>query len=471
MNPILRALGAGYTSSKILRYLRNVSPELASKVSVAMQAGYSADAILRFITRSGKKLHKELPEATKEPFNVAKAQAFGIPKEAKTAGKFALGAAGLAAAAPMLSRMAGSATGIADRLTDRIGGPPQLPGGPPQPSPIGPVPGPMGPVPGQQPSPPPTQAPIASGAPTPNTVEMMGMKDTVTNLVNIGNQPEQIAAVIKTIIRPGQRKWLEDHIKKGGMTVEDAVEQIASQISQQPQDMVREQSPIQQVQEPTIAPTQEQMVPEAQVVSEQKEMVEEPDISDIERDEKESMPLKEGSRVFLPSGSEGSIVSIKGDTAVVQVGDRKRKVPLNELSDVSEEFLKSVDDMIAGIPESERSAAVAWGSFVPSMTVGETTLPVMAIQYHDGSMYLYPEATQDDFDSIFGKAYSAKTTGENAWRAWTTGEASRGAGKHVITKRLEERFGKNYIRFSPEFDMMKKVRHAAKILEKRRKKR
>lgn len=169
----------------------------------------------------------------------------------------------------------------------------------------------------------------------------------------------------------------------------------------------------------------------------------------------------------LPDGRVGSITEEKQGIASVELPNgqiARRKV--SELDVESPELEEVIGDLVNMIPEKDRSSVLGFAQYnEPSK--------MMAVQFHSGDFYVYPEATKEQFEKIISNATHAKTSGENAYGLWSKGEESRGAGLHQVIKELEKDFGKNFIKFSVkggyEYPLTTLIREIQKRIEKKRK--
>ena len=74
MTAILQALNSGHAPQKILKYLAEHNPQLASQISSALQAGHSIDHVINFLSKNEKKLGQLIPpkkERNLNPFKEA----------------------------------------------------------------------------------------------------------------------------------------------------------------------------------------------------------------------------------------------------------------------------------------------------------------------------------------------------------------------------------------------------------------
>lgn len=527
MGPVIRALSAGYTPLAIVQFMAQVMPKFGRVVEKANDAGYSSSQILDVLNNVMRE-----PVSTwegtsgMEAKKVRDASIVGR-KIAGNAAKLGAGLIASLAVAPILSGML-SGSQVAsqpNQITPSSTAPlPQVPPGPP------PIP-PQSPQTGAAPQPPIGGAqtpgvPSSGGHGTPplpvnpmamdqkplvpedieqkKAYEMISSSMFGDKFKNLSDRvgPKDTADTLKWMLGDSARKHVRDFEKTSGKSWDQLIadahayhQQTRQQPVAQPQQIAQQSpnggqmaqsiaQPLPEIAHPTAQETPsikgKSALPTAALAHETAETPSaestEQTLTPIANVPKtkhwEGKPEK-GSKVFTSSGSEGTVDRINDDgSLVVDVNGKKKKMSADEVGTISEEFIDTVDSMLSQIPEDEKSAALSFASFVPDFTLGEEKAPMMALQFHDGSLYLYPHASMEDFEAITGQKYTAKTSGENAYHEWVQGESSRGGSFAVIKKHLEEKFGKNYVKLPPHYDQMAKVRHAAKILSARlRKKR
>ena len=250
-------------------------------------------------------------------------------------------------------------------------------------------------------------------------IKEMGLDKKIQNLLEANNSPEVISSAIKTMMSPGQKTWLKSQTNQ-------PIEEIVN-------DYLQTRTP--------------------------------------EEEKKEKL-------VALPDGKVGTLIDERQGIGSVELPDGK--VARRKLADMDEEppeLEKQITDLIASIPEDERSAVLAYASYTPDAEFDidgkNVKSSFMGVQFHNGDFYMYPGVTKSQFDKVVSKAVKAKTTGENLWHAWTAGKESRGAGMHQLIQELEKEFGKNFIKFkaSEGYDYFKRIREVVKKIEreKRRK--
>lgn len=192
----------------------------------------------------------------------------------------------------------------------------------------------------------------------------------------------------------------------------------------------------------------------------------------------EMNPFHGPKSTILPSGQLGEIESEKQGIATIRMPDgKKRTQKVSDLEFLEPGIERQIGDLLESLPEEGKSAPLAFASYTPSssLKVGgkELDSPFMVMQFHNGDMYVYPDVTKEQYDRIVSKATPAKTSGENAFHAWTKGEGSRGAGMREIITELEKEFGKNFIKFkaSEGYDYFKLIRETGKKITKERQRR
>lgn len=231
MNPVLKALMAGYGINQIVDFISNAIPGMGSKISKARNSGYSTEQIMNFIsqTMDNEKYPKNM---TANEIHALKSQKYGDMTK-KAAGAF--GAIGLGALGAGVASMAGDMgssqqenqsikpSAILPPLPNSpmqgqkgigfnpmqlqqqppqqlIGNTVQPPSPGPQPSPAPGMPNaPTGQTPnippGQVPQEPPTQNPIQAQD-SAKILDQMGIKEHVDTMLLAGNDPMSISKVI-----------------------------------------------------------------------------------------------------------------------------------------------------------------------------------------------------------------------------------------------------------------------------------
>ena len=427
MSAVSKALEEGYSPEEILTFLSNAYPKLGKKIKAATNSGYGVDAVLNVLSnvsapkRSHQGLSQQATHAAKRLEDI---------QSNKNLLKSGLQAAALTGG----GLLAGRALKNVPKLANLLG--------------RGAVP----PTPPQAASAPVAQTleTVAQVVPKPSSQNIKSELDTLKLTPKIEsllgrNRPEQIPAMLQKQISPEQIQQLESAI---GKPFPEIIQDYANQYLQKAQE-----KPF----------SRESLNQQFQTAEGQREQ-------EIQQ-EKEKL-------VALPDGKIGNLVEKKQGIASIRLPDGQvRRKSLSDVVEEPEGLENQITDLINNIPEDQRSAVLAFGSYNPGEEFtyeGKTyKIPMLGIQFHSGDFYLYPGVTQEQFNKILSKSVTAKTTGENPWHAWVAGKGSRGAGFAELKKELENEFGKNFIKFSAKggYDYFRLIRQIVQKLEreKRRK--
>jgi hypothetical protein len=161
---------------------------------------------------------------------------------------------------------------------------------------------------------------------------------------------------------------------------------------------------------------------------------------------------------ITPFGA-GEVVKETDKDSVVQVDNRLKKVPKQELELPSKEALMAVQDILQ-IPEIDRSSVVSLFTYDP-------TENKMYIQYHNGETYKYSDITPEEVEQIAAKNNIPITKGQNIYGAWSPEDKqSLGSAlfKYVLSNpkykkpKKGEEANPNYQKLETLYDYWKKLR-------------
>lgn len=443
MNPVLKALMAGYGINEVLGFISNAIPGMGSKISKARNSGYSTDQIIKFIgqTMDNEKYPKNM---SANEIHALKSQKYGdiTKKAAGTLGAIGLGAAG-AGIASMASGMGSpqqGATGAAIQPSailpplqnnpmqgqkgigfnpaqiqqqppqQLIQGTVQPPSPGPQPSPAPGMPNaptnqtPIVP-PGQEAQQPVAENPMQATQPQQSAeiLQQMGLKEHVDNMLQAGNQPLVISSIVSQKLPPQIRPQLQG-------LIEDYAANFQPQANQPPQDVqpTNNQTMPNSSKEDEIPPNNEVIPPVQEKIPTK---VKEPD--------------KKGNIVSTSTGLVGEIKGISGNNALIEENGKVKKVPLEEIEEPDENVIEAVNNILK-IPEKDRSAIVSLYTYDPSTRTFD-------VQYHTGDSYRY----YDIDDELVKEAARAEgipiTEGKNIFGAWSP-EDKKSIGATLIQK-------------------------------------
>jgi hypothetical protein len=161
---------------------------------------------------------------------------------------------------------------------------------------------------------------------------------------------------------------------------------------------------------------------------------------------------------ITPFGA-GEVVKETDKDSVIQVDNRLKKVPKQELELPSKEALMAVQDILQ-IPEIDRSSVVSLFTYDP-------TENKMYIQYHNGETYKYSDITPEEVEQIAAKNNIPITKGQNIYGAWSPEDKqSLGSAlfKYVLSNpkykkpKKGEEANPNYQKLETLYDYWKKLR-------------
>lgn len=516
MNPIFASLAAGYTAEEVLNYLGKIFKNVNPKIAEAAAQGYSPDEILKYLQNFNKKDLKKFKSKKEQAqinfqypthdenasdMEVALDNWYGPSAKEKQSAKLSrtiqpdstlqnLAKAGAVAGGGYLLKKALPMAGkFIEPFLQSMGGQEQ-----PQSQPVEAEyewgqPEAQSPVPQIE-----TASPIQEAAemrvdppieeeidPAP-ILENAGIKNKVDELLQAGNGPDQINGYMEAFMSSQQKKAISK------MTTEPLSDLISKYVARnQPSvDPIESEN----IQEPTLDPIQESAIPEPEDTYQKAESIlenaENPNAATLQKelkiDHQEAQNLVEkyndsfvDKMATLPNGEVAEVQSVKDGIAKIKVNGKERLRKVKDLDKEPSELEPIVEDLLNAIPEEQKSAVLAFANYSNQFSFEhgghKFDIPMMAIQFHSGDLYLYPGVSEDQYKRIVDKATPAKTSGDNTWHAWTAGNASRGAGFYEIKKQLEKEFGKNFIKFKANegYDYFKIVREAIKQVEKRKK--
>lgn len=420
MNPIEEALANGYDEDQILNFVSQKYPEITKKISKAVKSGYTPRNILNFLAPFFSRSEPTSPSKTQQEAHYKKRQqdieankklVKDVATTGATLGTGYLAGRALQNVAPKIGSMLGKVgVGTSPKQVAQA-----------------PVEAAMGSLQGEQ------QVPIAPPIPVPerpkasSIIKEMGLDKRIESLKG-NNPPEVIGPAIRSMLTPGQSKWLKEK-------TDQPIEEIVSEyLTEQP----------------------------------------EPAVQEVKNEE----PKQASKLVELPDGRIGNLLEEKQGIASIEMPDGKvRRKKSDDLVEEPPELEKQITELLESLPEDEKSAVLAFASYNPGNEFtheGKThNIPFMGVQFHNGDFYLYPGVSKEQYDKVVSKAVKAKTTGNNPWHAWTQGKDSRGAGMHELIRELEKEFGKNFVKFkaSEGYDYFKRVREIVKKLEREKRKR
>lgn len=383
MNPIMQALGAGYSASHILRYLSQHNPKLAQKITAALNVGHSVDHVLNYISKHQKSIGKLIPESaelkqSENLYKTAQSQVHpSLTNAAKLAGTAALAAGGayaLSRSAPRILQYIQASGG--QTAAQGLGSQP--------PNPSAQAPSQAAGIPQQSPNnmqapqgtsqPPVSPGSIAQGVQplqaqgkTVNPAEMLnkhGLLKHVEELAKTQKDPKAIAALLYSKFP----KEMKEFQKESGKNMEDAIEDY---LGTQPISQVNQQAPVE---------SQNKLTPDVNI--------------------KNIIPTKVGDKFINRHGEEAIITQINDKTFEYETSKRKRSGPI---SDLPEEIAKTGSKLPSETTKTEpeqprqisKNEAVATphgvGEIKSDIRNGQAIVEVNGKKYKISEDQLHPE--------------------------------------------------------------------------------
>lgn len=502
MTAIFNALSSGYAPKKILDFIKKLDPAMAAKVNMAMQAGHSIDKVLDFLYKGGNKINQALGESPKhQENNLYKTSRTkmhkAIPGMAKTALAVGagIGVAGLARSMPASIQSMLPSSAVTPQ--------PNIPISPEvvQKGNAFPVktniqtetPSMNQAIPKQPP------VPDTPKGPTLTEIDVNALKkqkdfiSKIQNMHETGNPTDAISGFFESL-HPNEVKEVEKTTKRPFKEVVEAFtsqlpkeEKKASYMTKTPEDIQPKQpaAPIEEVQ-----PQEQQLVAESASVQPAPvepvpPVVKPPEVlTNIEDIAKGANKFDAAKRkinfnptektAILPDGKMGEVQSVKNGIAKIdvdgQVRNRKEEdlikspLPQKDLADL-------YSDLINAIPEDKRSAVINFAGY-------DEANNELIFRPHGGAAYVYKDIPKEFADKLKNSMFKAKTSGENFYGSWETGEASRHAGLAALIKDLQKQYGgkgKEYTRkyltlvdILEEPEKAKREKHRKQMEEKKK---
>lgn len=415
---IAKAMSKGFSANQIVNFLLRKFPNHKDAIEKALAAGFTADQVIRYLSRdSGQKL--EEPEINTSYSRMRDKDI----KRKETSQNAVLGGLGALGAAPFaLNALAGmnapnTAMAMQHAMPNQIKAmTPALTGQSPQqmlqqlPSqpPISPTPqAPIAPSPvGQAPTV--AQPPITPQAINPqrdikksvDILQNLGEVERVKNLINGGLPTKDIAGVLKAIMPKDKYKVLES--QEGGVEalIDDlqqslqATEQVSSEAIIQPPIENQELTP------------QETAIEQAEIAPEE---IEPP------------KPIAKNDVVSSPDGI-GTVKEIRNGQAIVEVDGKLKKVDESDLEPpafTDNEIADAYDNLMAKIPEPERSAFISWAGY-------DENTRILGYIPRGGKYEELTDITPEEAELIRTGKGVARTSGERTEGIWVVGGDTRG---------------------------------------------
>lgn len=383
--PIAEAIATGWSSKSILKQLTKKFPKLSPFVSKAETAGFLAPTILRALAGKNSDINtheSDISERRKQT--------------KKNIGLGALGLAGLGAASLAGRGIGASAQAAAAVQNPIIPPPPGSGGGGAGNTPPGPAQGQGGllsPVPG---GPIPTQ---------PSNPTQAGSGGIYTQGLNTNSTPD-----------PNQQANQARH-EKFDPIAENLPTKTEQNYPHLPNFVKRMQESGKEAEEiydlakqsPLLGPLVQKV--EAETGQPYLERIKRSGQQKTTSESKMSTPAPLKSEVVMTPTGAGQVHKTHGKDAYVEVDNKLKKVPLDELEKPTEDVVKAVSDILK-IPEIDRSSNI-------SLFVYDPDDARAYFQFHDGSFYRYTDMDPKVVEDIAAKNATPITSGENAYGAWS----------------------------------------------------
>jgi hypothetical protein len=414
MNPILQAIASGYGVNKILKYLAQSNPGLASKITSAVSYGYTANEILKYVMKGGSSASSSLPKASKMDMNLYEKMQYSLPEDIENVAQMGLGlgAAGLGYFAGQL--------GVQGTNNQQPNAP--VPGQPMnQPIQTTEAPSPGAPI-----NPPPQ----ASQSPGQIATPQIPMPQGITP----GQQIQQ-----------GVQQPLQSAMQPQG------AEEIAQAAQAMPQEQQQPQSLFEQLTgklDPnTLSKSQMQQLKFLNTVADQLQSkgktINDPEVKKLAvnisktlqgnsgmlmeevsrgmgRETPKTVPVKD-SIVSTPQGV-GEVKGISNGKALVEIDGKTIKINQEEIEPPifsDDDVADAYDRIMSVIPEEHRSGFIQWAGY-------DEDRNALGFIPRGGKYEEIMNITPEEATMIKeGKGF-ARTTGENREGLWVAGEDTRG---------------------------------------------
>lgn len=415
MNPILKAYQEGYDDEKIFNFLVKSYPHIRKKLQKAITAGYSPKEIIGHLSdqigtrtdygnMSQQEIHGEKrKEDSEKNRSLLKA---GL----KTGATIASGLGGIGAVASAIPKIAQGIAKTAPQIGKGIAG--GLMAGAPQ-------------IPSVVEAASTTAPQAIKNVVQPQISALLSKHGLLNKIESLASRhvPDVIPALIQKQIKP---EALEEIQQASGMPFADVVKDYANTF-------------LSKAKEPQLS----------------RESLK----HQIEQSQEQIPQLKMPKTVLLPSGEMGTIKGEKQGIAEIETPSGIRTRKLDEVIEEPEgAATKALEIIKSFTPEQERSSHHALSTYDPTDSSA-------FFVFHDGTAYKVDDVTPDEYERLSKEVDMAKTSGEGAYGAWSTGSGSRGAAYNQIVKGLRKPYRKLQVGYNAFAEFQKRVKDE----EKRRK--
>ncbi len=473
MNPFFQALNEGYSEDDILGYISKAIPKMTEPIRKASRMGYNTKQIIGYLSKVMNPEQRNLKGQSESSIHGLNAQ------EDSERTKRGLAMAATAVAAPLaanaarsalsralpesLKNLSGQAMGNISQSKNQI-----TPGEVPiSNASLGQTSG----MPQAQnnsvslPQQPPANN-ISASIPEPSNIKQpevkplqpdevlnnFGIKDQIDALLK-NNSPDIAAKTAWSLMTPIQKKTYENAFKKGEIRpINEIVEEYAKLTPQ-----IENQPEISQTPE-----VNEKISPEIEKVV-------------------EPIKIEKNSIVSSPNGI-GEVKEIRNGQAIIDVDGKLHKVKEEDLEPSlysDDEIADAYDNLMAKIPEKERSGFISWAGY-------DEDRNVLGFIPRSGKYEELHNISPEEAKMIKEGTGTARTSGEVREGLWVAGEETRGGVISQIIhdrRRLKEAEEKKQSKFDfnlpkpekqdrgmkPQFDEMAYPRNLSRAREKKAK--
>lgn len=467
--PVVRALLQSYPLQQVLTWLNKNDPKTAKIIKSALKQGYTEDQISDYLLNQNQMSFGQKNEALSGMTDKEKTEKLtyrgdqvpgNLGNIAQTAlslyGGYQLGKNVLNRTSPSINMNSAQQT-----LPSPLLPPPQMTPNPAIPIPPQSISNPLGQQIPAIAGAPNAQQPVQTLTPPPIQINASDLSEKypvihkVIDNLRGQNDENQIAAFLQKF-SPGDVAKAEKEFGK------PIIEIIKEYVSTQPQNV---QTTPNQTQIPLNV---ESSLPQLDVNTQKARTPLQTEKSpELVEKEKPSNGMPNQKLAVLPNGDLAHIKSIKGKIAKLDVDGKNKLMNLSKIieSPLPEKDLADLyDELMAAIPESEKSAAIQWAGY------DENNNQLSYIP-HGGALYTYENIPAEWVEKLKGSMFKAKTTGETTEGMWFAGGESRGAGLYQLIQELQKIYGgkgKEYSSKSePVFDAFRPGREASRAKKKR----
>lgn len=294
-------------------------------------------------------------------------------------------------------------------------------------------------------------------------IEKMGLGPKIQNMLQAGNEPENIGMLSQMFLSPGQKKWLKGQTSDSFI---DIVKEYIGSLGGMEKDRVPNEETIEEgVIEDQTTPQQKQQLEQLKGVGEtiaakEQPIPSQPPIVEEEAISESPQGIEEARMVRLPSGELGEVIDVRQGISTVRLLDGAERRQKNEnLEKAPQDVIKAAQELLQ-IPEEERSAPLAYTAYSPENRK-------LYLMFHNGDIAEYDDIDEDIFEEITEGKFTPRTAGENQFGLWNQQDPkSRGATffRHIIEnpKYAKDKKGETWRYLRKGYDYWDKLRKKPK---------